>query len=63
MQFYVTLIFFLLFFFIFEALNHKYKPKVGHETVATLLLGVFWSVCFYKYAGPNPQTIELYSFS
>ena len=63
MQFFVTFLFFLLFFFVMEALNHKYKPLIGHETCATVVLGIVWSIFFYKYAGPNPHTIELYSFS
>jgi len=56
-------LFFLLFFFLMEALNHKYKPVIGHETCATIIVGIVFCVIFYMYAGPNPATIEMYSFS
>jgi hypothetical protein len=29
------------------ALFEKHKPKIGHETCATVILGIVWSVCFY----------------
>ena len=43
-SFYITFLFMLLFFFVTGAAIEKYKPAFGHETCATLILGVIVSL-------------------
>jgi predicted permease len=37
----------MVFFFLGAAFIEKYKPKVGHETGATILVGMFISYLFW----------------
>lgn len=53
---------FLVFFFVVGALMEKYKPKLGHETAATVILGVVFSVTFYYLHGENVEDYEIYKF-
>ena len=46
-SFIITFGCFLIFFYFMAALFEKHKPKIGHETCATVILGIVWSVCFY----------------
>jgi hypothetical protein len=44
----------LLFFFICAAAGEKFKPKIGHETTYTVILGLVISVVlWYACGGPN----------
>ena len=43
LSFFVTFLIMMLFFFITGAAIEKYKPRIGHETCATLLLGILIS--------------------
>jgi len=45
--FLVTFTFMILFFFIVGAIGEKYKPKVGHETTYTVLLGLLISLILW----------------
>jgi hypothetical protein len=45
--FLVTFTFMILFFFIVGAIGEKYKPKVGHETTYTVLLGLLVSLILW----------------
>lgn len=56
--FYGIIVAFLVFFFIVEALVKKYKPLIGHETSATILLGIIFSFTYYRV---NGQTFEEYN--
>lgn len=52
-----------MFFFIVAALLEKYKPMLGHETGATVVLGIVWSCLFYWYNGNNRELIRQYTFN
>lgn len=54
MIFYVTFILMLLFFFISAAAGEKYKPRIGHETTYSVILGLVISVILW-YAGDGPS--------
>lgn len=41
----------MLFFFISSAIIEKYKPQYGHETCATIVVGVIISVILYACIG------------
>jgi hypothetical protein len=45
--FLVTFTFMILFFFIVGAIGEKYKPKIGHETTYTVLLGLILSLILW----------------
>ena len=60
---YATFTCFLLFFFIVAALMEKYKPMLGHETGATVVLGIVWSFAFYYIYGNDPALIAEYTFN
>ena len=48
---------FLTFFFVVGSLIEKYKPKIGHETAATVLFGKIFRLFFITYkAKPRPTT-------
>lgn len=47
MRFFALFLLFMMFYFTVAALVEKYKPKYGHQTGATILLGVAWSFAFY----------------
>ena len=51
MVFFLIMFGFLTFFFVVSALIEKYKPKLGHETAATVVLGVLFSVIYYYLHG------------
>lgn len=53
MIFYVTFILMLLFFFIAAAASEKYKPRIGHETSYSVIMGLLISVILW-YAGGGP---------
>jgi sodium/hydrogen exchanger-like protein 6/7/sodium/hydrogen exchanger 8 len=53
---FITVFLLLTFlFFIFMSLIEKYKPKVGHETGITILLGMGASYLFWLYYGNERQ--------
>lgn len=52
--FYVTFLLMLLFFFVTAAAGEKYKPKIGHETSYSLILGICISVLLW-YIGGGPS--------
>ena len=45
--FYITFIGTMIFFFFCAALMEKYHPRIGHETTATLIFGIVFSIIFY----------------
>ncbi len=49
--FLITFLFMLLFFFITASLSEKYKPKIGHETSYTVILGMIISIVLWYAAG------------
>ena len=51
--FYLTFLAFLFFFFFVGALFEKYKPKLGHETGASVVAGIIWSFIFLWLHGQN----------
>jgi NhaP-type Na+/H+ or K+/H+ antiporter len=56
---------FLLFFYFVAALYEKYKPRLGHATCFTVILGIAWSIAFYWYTADSPNLAEIqlsYSF-
>ena len=38
----------MLFFFVVGAIIEKYNPPFGHETCATILVGICFSFAFYN---------------
>ena len=52
--FYVTFLLMLLFFFVTAAAGEKYKPRIGHETSYSLVLGIIISVLLW-YIGGGPS--------
>ena len=59
--FYITFICMMLFFFFGMAVIEKYKPKYGHETCYTLILGMTISCLVYAIKGP--ALVETWKFS
>ena len=47
MEFYTVLFLLMLFFFIMAAANERYKPKCGHQTSFTIILGVCISLVLW----------------
>lgn len=45
--FLVSFIFLMLFFYFGAAIMERYKPRVGHETGATIALGMLISYLFW----------------
>jgi hypothetical protein len=45
--FFLIIGFFLVFFFFVGAIFEKYKPSYGHETAASIILGIVFSFGFY----------------
>lgn len=43
----------MLFFFVMSAIIEKYKPEYGHETCATIIVGVFISLILYASLGAS----------
>jgi solute carrier family 9 (sodium/hydrogen exchanger), member 6/7 len=43
----VVFLFLMFFFYVGAAIIEKYKPKVGHETGATIILGMLISYIFW----------------
>lgn len=43
----------MMFFFVVAALVEKHKPQFGHQTGATVVLGIIWSFTFYYLKGQN----------
>lgn len=63
LTFYVFFILFLIFFFFMEGLIHKVKPLIGHQTVATIVLGLIWSVIWYYKEGHSEAMLKIFEFS
>lgn len=61
MEFYVILFLLMLFFFVMSACNERYKPKVGHQTSFTIILGVIVALILWISFG-NSRT-EIYRFN
>lgn len=55
LYFLATMIALLLFFFISGSAIEHYKPAIGHETCATLILGISLSCLFYAIVGDKFQ--------
>lgn len=51
----------MLFFFVMESVNEKYKPGIGHQTGFTILLGMGVSYLFWIYFGTAQE--EIFKFS
>lgn len=41
----------MMLFFVFCGIIEHYKPKFGHETGATIILGIFMSLLIYAIKG------------
>jgi sodium/hydrogen exchanger-like protein 6/7 len=61
-SFVITFLVFLLLFFVIGAAFEKYKPKYGHETGVTVVLGMLFSLIFYVINGANLSLLEVYGF-
>jgi sodium/hydrogen exchanger-like protein 6/7 len=60
--FLVTFICMMLFFFFTAAMMEKYKPAVGHETCATIIVGIIVSLAFWwKFGSSLTHTFEFSS--
>jgi hypothetical protein len=46
--FYLTFFFMMLFFFVTGAMIEKFKPRFGHETCLTLILGITISLILWS---------------
>lgn len=49
--FFMCFAFIMMFFFVLLGLIEHKKPKFGHETGATILLGIFMSLVIYAIFG------------
>ena len=63
MTFYVTFLLFMMFFFFVAAYTEHIKPAYGHQTGATVMLGITWSFLFYWFKGNDPHAIAQYTFN
>ena len=61
MEFYTILFLIMVFFFVMAAVNEKFKPKCGHQTSYTIILGVL--VSFVLWAGFGYKRTEIYRFN
>jgi len=59
--FYITFIVMMLFFFFGMALIEKYKPKYGHETCYTVILGMVISLLVYAIKGKELENTWKFS--
>ncbi len=50
----------MIFFFVMAGLNERYKPRCGHQTSFTIILGVCISLILWFLAGES--RVELYQF-
>lgn len=53
MEFYAILFGTMLFFFVTAAANEKFKPRVGHQTSYTIILGVIIALILYAAFGAS----------
>ncbi len=60
MEFYTVLFLTMLFFFVMAAMNERYKPKCGHQTSFTIILGVCISLILWLSFGND--RVEIYKF-
>lgn len=60
--FLIIFLLFLVSFFIIGAAFEKYKPRFGHETGVTIILGMIFSGFFYWGNGANRTLIEVWGF-
>lgn len=51
----------MLFFFVCSAIIEKYKPKIGHETGLTIILGIVISLIIFACVGDKVE--ESFKFS
>lgn len=58
MEFYTVLFLLMLFFFVMAAMNERYKPKCGHQTSFTIILGVCISLVLWLSFGND--RVEIY---
>ena len=56
--FVITFLIFLLLFFVIGAAFEKYKPKFGHETGVTVVLGMLFSWIFYAISENKPNLAD-----
>ena len=61
LEFYIVFLTLSTFFMIGAGFIEKYKPAFGHETGATILLGVIFSVIFW-YVNGDAKT-EVFRFN
>ena len=59
--FYIVFIMMMLFFFLGMAFIEKYKPKFGHETCYTVILGMVVSLLVYWIKGK--ELVNVWKFS
>ena len=60
MEFYCVLFIIMLFFFVMAACNEKFKPKCGHQTSFTIILGVL--VALFLWLAFGEERTEIYKF-
>ena len=60
MEFYLMWFLLMLFFFVMAAANEKFKPKCGHQTSFTIILGVIVSVCLWFGFGEERTSIYVF---
>ena len=61
-DFYLIMGFFLVFFFFMAAVFEKCKPAYGHETAASIILGIVFSFVFYWIHGENENDFFVFQF-
>ena len=61
MEFYIILFLVMLFFFIMAACNEKFKPKVGHQTSFTIILGILIALILWGCFGDSRT--DIYKFN
>jgi NhaP-type Na+/H+ or K+/H+ antiporter len=49
-------------FFMSESLMHRFKPRIGHETGATILLGIIFSLAYFKWHGETTEDYDIFQF-
>jgi hypothetical protein len=59
--FYLTFFFMMLFFFVTGAMIEKFKPRFGHETCLTLILGIIISIILWSIFPEKNGTVFKFS--
>jgi len=61
MEFYMLMFAMMLFFFVIAACNNKFKPKYGHQTSCTLIIGIVIASSLWSFFGDTRT--EVYKFN